>query len=218
MGRGRAFLAQRSPSNRCQLECCSISSVPLDLLNKALKYIDCHILITMGNDILLGLLNGAEGSHCLETGKTPSCGGQGFLASQLPPLTCYGFPVSYKIPPGRTPLAHQVPAQFQPACATHCPLNGCQNQALQGDTRPSLQDQSKRLNPGKPRAWLAFRKFQAVCSSCGSSSTTNSLTEWQQLYWQANSIKAPASNKVSGSPLCIKNMDSCLHFPECPQP
>lgn len=75
-----------------------------------------------------------------------------------------------------------------------------------------------RVHPGKPRAWLAFRKFRAVYSSCASSSTTNSLTEWQQLYWQANSIKAPTSNKVSGSPPCIENMESCLHFPECPQP
>lgn len=95
---------------------------------------------------------------------------------------------------------------------------GAKTEPSGGGPRPGLQEQSKRLNPGKPRAWLAFRKFRAVCSSCGSSSTTNSLTEWQQLYWQANSIKAPASNKVSGSPLCIKNMESCLHFPECPQP
>lgn len=153
--------------------------------------------------------------------KTPNCDGQDFPTSQLPPITFYGFPVPYEIPQGHTSLAHQVPAQSQPAFATYRHPNRCQNWAPwggRGEPRPGLQEQSKRLNLGKPRAWLAFRKFRAVCSSCGSSSTTNSLTEWQQLYWQANSIKAPASNKVSGSPLCIKNMESCLHFPECPQP
>lgn len=68
------------------------------------------------------------------------------------------------------------------------------------------------------QGWLAFRKCLVVCSSCGASSTTNSLTEWQQLYWQANSIKATATNKVAGSARCITNMESCLRFPKCPQP
>ena len=144
-----------------------------------------------------------------------------------PPITISNIPMG-SLFPTRPPQGHTYclisVSLLNSASATCCHPNGCQKQAPpvrgggRGHTLPGLWDQSKRLNPGKPRVWLAFRKFRAVCSSCGSSSTTNSLTEWQQLYWQANSIKAPASNKVSGSPLCIKNMESCLHFPECPQP
>lgn len=109
--------------------------------------------------------------------KTCFVVGKAFLPASYRPYGSYGFPVPYKIPQGHTPLAHQVPAPSQPAPATCCHPNGCQNQPPQGDTLHGLRDQSKRLNPGKPRAWLAFRKFRAVCSSCGSSSTTNSLTE-----------------------------------------
>lgn len=162
----------------------------------------------MGSDILLRLFSWSHVQRLSRNGKKHH---------QVPALTFYGFPS----PPGPLkshPLAHKAPAESQSAATTHWHPNGCQNQAVRGNPLPGLRDPLRRLNPGKPRPWLAFRKFRAVSSSCGSSSTTNSLTEWQQLYWQANSIKAPASNKVSGSPLCIKNMESCLHFPECPQP
>lgn len=79
---------------------------------------------------------------------------------------------------------------------------------------------TKKKNPAArvAQGWLAFRKCLVVCSSCGASSTTNSLTEWQQLYWQANSIKATATNKVAGSARRITNMESCLCFPKCPRP
>lgn len=169
----------------------------------------------MGSDILFWLARWSQGQRLSgDWWKHPIVVGKAFR----PPIIVPNIPMGSLIPTRSPKVTPHWLIRFQPAPVTHCHPNGCQNQPPQGHTLHGLQDQSKRLNPGKPMAWLAFRKFRAVCSSCGLSSTTNSLTEWQQLYWQANSIKAPASNKVSGSPLCIKNMESCLHFPECPQP
>lgn len=83
-----------------------------------------------------------------------------------------------------------------------------------------LGESKKKPNPPArvAQGWLASGKRLVVCSSCGASSTTNSLTEWQQLYWQPNSIKATATNKVAGSARRITNMESCLCFPKCPRP
>lgn len=154
-----------------------------------------------------------KGSINLKTENTQLCQMRMACPTMVPTSVPMGsiFPTT---DPASLPASCSVPV----AATTHWHLTGYQQQVLKGASRPGLPDRRRGLNPGKPRAWLAFRKFRAVYSSCAVSTTTNSLPEWQQLYWQANSIKARASNKVSGSSLCIKNMESCLRFPECPQP
>lgn len=153
----------------------------------------------------------SQGQQPSGTEKTPNCGGQGFPAHHSLPILSKGsvFPKSPRgYPTGSSDsslplqlMAIQMSAKTNPHGATLC---------------TALQDKLKRLNPGKPRAWH-LPEIRAVCSSCGSVVQQIHLLNDNSFIGKPIQLK-PASNKVSNSPLCIKNMESCLHFPECPQP
>lgn len=177
----------------------------------------------MKSNILLRVASWGQGYQLSDEWRnTHLCGRQDGPASHLlPKWTPEVWGLLFlsrgsKFTSPRSPGSHSIPAFLSHSKwvtiqvgAKFCPQWGHSVQPL-----GSISNAEPRQTQS-----LAWRQQILGClSSCGWSRTTNSLTEWQQLYWQANSIKGPASNNVSGSPLCIKNVESCLHFPECPQP